>query len=291
MSKTFLERLAAGETLVADGATGTNLQAMGLGLGVPPEEWVMDEPEKILALHRAFVDAGSDIILTCTFGGTRLRLRESKYLERVVELNQRAAQLACQAAQGRALVAGSMGPTGLLVEPLGELTHDQVADAYAEQATALEQGGADLLLLETFFAMEEAQAAIDGAQRASQLPLVVSFSYDQAGKTMMGLSPSQVARALAPRGVAAIGANCGKSLDEMEKVLSEYAALNLGVPLWIKPNAGLPRMDGDHSVYDLTPAMMGEAIARFVKMGARIVGGCCGNTPAHVAAIARAARS
>jgi 5-methyltetrahydrofolate--homocysteine methyltransferase len=123
------------------------------------------------------------------------------------------------------------------------------------------------------------------------LPLVVSFSYDQAGKTMMGLSPSQVARALAPRGVAAIGANCGKSLDEMEKVLSEYAALNLGVPLWIKPNAGLPRMDGDHSVYDLTPAMMGEAIARFVKMGARIVGGCCGNTPAHVAAIARAARS
>ena len=291
MSKTFLERLAAGETLVADGATGTNLQAMGLGLGVPPEEWVMDEPEKILALHRAFVDAGSDIILTCTFGGTRLRLRESKYLERVVELNQRAAQLACKAAQGRALVAGSMGPTGLLVEPLGELTHDQVADAYAEQATALEQGGADLLLLETFFAMEEAQAAIDGAQRACQLPLVVSFSYDQAGKTMMGLSPSQVARALAPRGVAAIGANCGKSLDEMEKVLAEYAALNLGIPLWIKPNAGLPRMDGDHSVYDLTPAMMGEAIARFVKMGARIVGGCCGNTPAHVAAIARAARS
>jgi 5-methyltetrahydrofolate--homocysteine methyltransferase len=291
MAKTFLERLAAGETLVADGATGTNLQALGLGLGVPPEEWVMDEPEKILALHRAFVDAGSDIILTCTFGGTRIRMRESKYLERVAELNTRATQIACQAAQGRALVAGSMGPTGLLVEPLGELTHDQVADAYAEQAAALEQGGVDLLLLETFFALEEAQAAIDGVQRASKLPLVVSFSYDQAGKTMMGLSPTQVARALAPRGVAAIGANCGKSLEEMEKVLSEYAALNLGVPLWIKPNAGLPRMDGDHSVYDLTPAMMGEAIARFVKMGARIVGGCCGNTPAHVAAIARAARS
>jgi 5-methyltetrahydrofolate--homocysteine methyltransferase len=291
MPKTFLERLAAGETLVADGAIGTNLQAQGLGLGVPPEDWVLDEPEKILALHRAFVDAGSDIILTCTFGGTRIRMRESKYLERVAELNTRATQIACQAAQGRALVAGSMGPTGLLVEPLGELTHDQVADAYAEQATALEQGGVDLLLLETFFALEEAQAAIDGVQRASKLPLVVSFSYDQAGKTMMGVSPTQVARALAPRGVAAIGANCGKSLEEMEKVLSEYAALNLGVPLWIKPNAGLPRMDGDHSVYDLTPAMMGEAIARFVKMGARIVGGCCGNTPAHVAAIARAARS
>jgi 5-methyltetrahydrofolate--homocysteine methyltransferase len=291
MPKTFLERLAAGETLVADGAIGTNLQAQGLDLGVPPEDWVLDEPEKILALHRAFVDAGSDIILTCTFGGTRIRMRESKYLERVAELNTRATQIACQAAQGRALVAGSMGPTGLLVEPLGELTHDQVADAYAEQATALEQGGVDLLLLETFFALEEAQAAIDGVQRASKLPLVVSFSYDQAGKTMMGVSPTQVARALAPRGVAAIGANCGKSLEEMEKVLSEYAALNLGVPLWIKPNAGLPRMDGDHSVYDLTPAMMGEAIARFVKMGARIVGGCCGNTPAHVAAIARAARS
>ncbi|MBI5651661.1 MAG: homocysteine S-methyltransferase family protein [Chloroflexi bacterium] len=288
--KTFLERLAAGETLVSDGAIGTNLQTLGLGLGVPPEEWVMDEPEKILALHRAFVDAGSDIILTCTFGGTRIRLRESKYLERTVELNQRAAQIACQAAQGRALVAGSMGPTGLLVEPLGELTHNQVADAYAEQAAALEQGGVDLLLLETFFALEEANAAIDGAKRASKLPLVVSFSYDQAGKTMMGLTPSQVARAMVPLGVAAIGANCGKSLEEMEKIVAELAALNLGVPLWIKPNAGLPRMDGDRSVYDLTPAMMGEAIARFVQMGARIVGGCCGNSPAHVAAIARAAR-
>jgi 5-methyltetrahydrofolate--homocysteine methyltransferase len=145
----FLERLKSGEILAADGATGTNYQQMGIEIGVPPEEWVFDEPEKVLALHRAFVDAGSDIILTCTFGGTRLRMRDSKYAARVPELNRRAAELARQAASSRAgvLVAGSMGPTGVLMEPFGELTHAAALDAYAEQAAALTEGGVDLLLL------------------------------------------------------------------------------------------------------------------------------------------------
>ncbi|MBI5301118.1 MAG: homocysteine S-methyltransferase family protein [Chloroflexi bacterium] len=292
MALSFLERLQSARVLVADGATGTNLQVAGLGLGVPPEEWVFDEPEKILALHRAFVDAGSDIILTDTFGGTRIRLRESKYLDRLVEVNQRAVQLACQAASARpgVLVAGSLGPTGLLLEPFGELTHDDVANAYAEQAAALTEGGADLLVLETFFALEEGTAAIDGVKRASKLPLVVSFSFDQGTRTMMGLTPTQVARALVPRGITVLGANCGRSLDEMTQVVAEYVAANTGLPLWIKPNAGLPRMDGDRSVYDTTPETMGEYAKRFVAAGAKIVGGCCGSSPAHVAAIARAVK-
>ena len=292
MAKTFLERLNAGEILVADGATGTNYQTMGIEIGVPPEEWVFDKPENVLALHRAFVDAGSDIILTCTFGGTRLRTRDSKYADRAPELNRRAAELARQAASTRegVLVAGSMGPTGMLMEPFGELTPAAAADAYAEQAAALTEGGVDLLLLETFFALEEALAAIEGAKRASALPLVVSFSYDQGTRTMMGLSPTQVVQAIAPLGVAAIGANCGKSLDAMEQVVQEMAALKTGVPLWIKPNAGLPRMDGDVARYDTAPATMGEFAARFVQTGARIVGGCCGNSPTHVAAIAHAVK-
>jgi 5-methyltetrahydrofolate--homocysteine methyltransferase len=287
--RSFIERLNAGEILVSDGATGTNLQAAGLPLGVPPEDWVFDAPEKILALHRSFIEAGSDIVLTCTFGGTRLRMRDSQYADRAPELNRRAAELARQAAGDNHWVAGSMGPTGALMEPLGELTHDEAVNAYAEQAKALTDGGVDFLLLETFFALEEATAAIEGVKRGSQLPLVVSFSYDQGTRTMMGLSPTQVAQAIVPLGVTALGANCGKDLDTMEKIVTELAAQKTGLPLWIKPNAGLPRMEGDRSVYDLPPAKMGQAAQRFIELGARIVGGCCGNSPTHVAAIARAA--
>jgi len=220
-------------------------------------------------------------------------MRDAKYADRAPELNRRAAELARQAASARdgVLVAGSMGPTGMLMEPFGELTHAAAADAYAEQAAALTEGGVDLLLLETFFALEEALAAIEGVRRASALPLVVSFSYDQGTRTMMGLSPTQVVQAIAPLGVAAIGANCGKSLDAMEKIVREMVALKAGIPLWIKPNAGLPRMDGDVARYDTTPATMGEYAGRFIQAGAQIVGGCCGNSPAHVAAIAHAAKA
>ena len=160
-----------------------------------------------------------------------------------------------------------------------------------EQAEALTAGGVDFLLLETFFALEEATAAIEGVKQASKLPLIVSFSYDQGTRTMMGLRPAQVVEAIAPLGVAAIGANCGKALDTMVTVLDEMLAARAGLPIWIKPNAGLPRMIGDVAAYDLTPEQMAEYAARFVRAGAQIVGGCCGSSPAHVAAIARAVRS
>src|SRR5947208_7811540 len=264
---------------------------MGMAIGVAPEEWVFDEPDKVRGLHAAFIDAGADIILTDTFGGSSLRLRESRYAGRATELNRRAAELAKEAAAARdgVLVAGSMGPTGMLMEPLGELTATAAAEAYREQAAALEEGGVDLLLLETFFALDEALAAIEGVRRATALPLVVSFSFDQGTRTMMGLSPTTMMNAIRPLGVAAIGANCGRSLDDMQKVVDELAGLNAGIPLWIKPNAGLPRMDGDVARYDTTPQTMAGFTERFIKAGASIVGGCCGSSPAHVAAIAAAA--
>lgn len=291
MVRTFLERLQAGEILVADGATGTNYQRMGLGLGVPPEEWLIDAPEKVIALHRAFIDAGSDIILTNTFGGTRLRLRDSKYADRAPELNRRAVQLAREAADGKpVLIAGSIGPTGLLCEPLGELTSEAAVATFAEQAAALVEGGVDLLVLETFFALDEATAAVQAVKQASSIPLVVSFSYDQGMRTMMGHTPSQVVQAIAPLGVAAIGANCGKTLDAMEQIVREMAALGTGLPIWAKPNAGLPRMVDDVATYDVGPATMAEYALRYLRAGARIVGGCCGNTPEHVAAIASAVK-
>ncbi|HEV2013442.1 MAG TPA: homocysteine S-methyltransferase family protein [Candidatus Dormibacteraeota bacterium] len=293
MGKNFVDRLTAGEILVADGATATNYQQMGMTIGVAPEEWIFDLPDNVLGLHRAFIAAGSDIILTDTFGATSPRLRESPYAGRTADLNRRAVALAREAASTRpgVLVAGSMGPTGMLMEPFGELTPAAAADAYAEQAAALSDGGVDLLLLETFFALEEALAAIEGVRRASALPLVVSFSFDRGTRTMMGVSPTRVVEAIAPLGVAAIGANCGRSLEDMERVVHELAALNAGIPLWIKPNAGLPRMVGDIARYDMGPAEMAEYAKRFIDAGAQVVGGCCGSSPEHVAAIAAAAKS
>ncbi len=295
MASKFLERLQGGDILVADGATGTNYQLMGLGLGILPEEWVFDAPEKVLALHRAFIDAGSDIILTDTFGGTRLRMRDSKYVDHVPEVNRRAVELAREAIGARdVLVTASMGPTGVLFEPFGELTHEDAVNTFAEQAGALTEAGADLLLLETFFALDEASAALEGVRKASNLPVVVSFSFDRGTRTMMGLTPAQVVQAFAPLGVAAVGANCGKTLDAMEQVIREMAAAmreqQRSVPLWAKPNAGLPRMVGDVPTYDVAPEVMGEYAARYVRAGARIVGGCCGSTAEHVAAIVKAVK-
>jgi 5-methyltetrahydrofolate--homocysteine methyltransferase len=293
VAKGFVDRLHGGEILVADGATATNYQQMGMAIGVAPEEWVFEHEDKVLALHTAFVSAGADIILTDTFGGTSLRLRESRYAGRATELNRRAAGLARQAAGLRrgVLVAGSMGPTGMLMEPLGELTAGAAADAYSEQAAALTDGGVDLLLLETFFALEEALAAIGGVRRVSPLPVVASFSFDRGTRTMMGLSPRTMVEAIRPLGVAAIGANCGRSLADMERVVVELAALNAGIPLWIKPNAGLPRMVGDVARYDTGPDAMAEYTRSFIEAGAVVVGGCCGSSPEHIAAIASAAGS
>ncbi|MEW6092384.1 MAG: homocysteine S-methyltransferase family protein [Chloroflexota bacterium] len=286
----FTQLLETNRTVVADGATGTNLQKMGLKPGTPPEDLVFDQPGLLLDLETAFVKAGADLLLTCTFGGTRLRMKESKYAARVPEVNIRAAELARQAASSRTgvLVAGSIGPTGLLLKPYGPLTPEEAFAAYQEQAQALATGGVDLLVIETHFAFDEADAAFQAARTVSGLPIVVSFSYDRGTRTMMGAKPSEVIKHYKEMGAALVGANCGTSLENMEKVAQEYAAAEPGFPLWIKPNAGLPRMEGEASVYDVTPEQMGEYAKKYTALGARVVGGCCGSTPEHIAAIARA---
>jgi len=229
--------------------------------------------------------------LTDTFGATSLRLRGSKYEGKAIELNKRAAELAHQAADPyNVYVAGSLGPVGGLIKPYGPLSPEEVGAAYAEQAKALTEGGVDLLVIETQFSLEEALAALDGTQRNSYLPIVVSFSYDQGTRTMMGVKASQVVNTFKNRGVAAIGANCGKSLATMEQVIQEMVAAQPGVPIWSKPNAGLPVPGTVPAQYDTTPEQMGEAAVRLVRAGAQIVGGCCGSSPAHVMAIAEAVR-
>ena len=284
----FSDLLATRPVLIADGATGTNYQNMGIEPGVAPEEWVFDEPDNVRALHRRFFDAGSDLVLTCTFGATTPRLADGPLAGRMREVNIRAAELAREAAGDARLVAGSMGPTGQLVEPYGLLTRELCIGSYAEQAHALAEGGVDLLVLETFFALEEALWAVEGAQSASDLPLVLSFSFDQGTHTMMGLSPAAVVTAVEPLGLAAVGANCGRSLDDTDAIVSQFVDAAPGLPLWVKPNAGIPRIVGDTVVYDADPELLAEHVGGYVDRGARIVGGCCGSTPEHVAAIARA---
>jgi 5-methyltetrahydrofolate--homocysteine methyltransferase len=290
----FLERLNSGEVLIADGATGSNLQKMGLKPGKPPEDLVLDDPDTIFKLAASFVEAGSDIILTCTFGGTRLRMKDSKYQDRTPEVNIRAAEIARKAASKRTdvLVAGSMGPVGALIKPYGPLEAAEVKAAFAEQAKALAEGGVDLLLIETMFALEEATAAFEGARSVTDLPVVVSFSYDRGTRTMMGVKPKDVIRRYAEMGAAMVGANCGTTLENMESVVREYAAVMPNVPLWVKPNAGVPHMDveTEQGVYDMTPEDMARFSLKYVELGARVVGGCCGNTPEHIAAIVKAVK-
>lgn len=290
MPQSFLDLLESGKILVSDGATGTNLQKVGLTAGVSPETWVMDQPQKILDLESAFVRAGSDIILTCTFGGTRLRLKDGNYANKVAEVNHKAVELARQATFERSdvLVGGSMGPVGGLIKPYGPLTVEEVAAAYSEQAIALTEAGVDLLVIETQFSLEEALAAFNAARQAGDLPIVVSFSYDRGLRTMMGVKPAQVVNTFLPLGVAAIGANCGTSLENMELIVKEYATLAPDLPIWAKPNAGMPELNNTgETIFKVTPQEMGAATQRNIKSGTRIVGGCCGNTPEHVAEIAK----
>ena len=284
----FVDLLAERQVLLADGATGTNYQTMGIEPGLAPEEWLFDAPGNVVELHRAFVEAGSDIVLTCTFGASPLRLIEGPLAGRAREVNLRAAELARQGAGDDRLVAGSLGPTGQLIEPYGLLTRDVCVGTFAEQASALADGGVDLLVLETLFAVEEGVWALEGVKSATDLPVVASFSFDMGTRTMMGLSPTEAVAAVAPLGVAAVGANCGRSLEDADLVVTEMLAAAGDIPVWVKPNAGVPKIVGAEVVYEAGPEVLAEHAARYVEQGARIVGGCCGSTPAHVAAIARA---
>src|SRR5258706_6045023 len=233
----FTDRLAASTVLLADGATGTNYQDMGIEPGVAPEERLAAVPDWLRELHRGSADAGSDLVLTCSFGATTPRLADGPLAGRAREVNMRAAELAREAVGDDLLVAGSLGPTGQLVEPYGLLTRELCVAAYAEQAQALADGGVDLLVLETFFALEEAVWAVEGVQSGTGLPLVASFSFDQGTHTMMGASPADVVAAVVPLGVTAVGANCGRSLDDTDAIVTQFVDAAPRLPLWVKPNA------------------------------------------------------
>lgn len=282
----FLDRLAAGETILVDGAMGTMLQAAGLEKGHAPEELNLTHPDKVLAVHRGYIAAGSEMILTNTFGANRFRLAKYGLQDEVYELSRRAAEVARDA--GETLVAGSIGPTGEFFPPVGSLTLDEAKATFAEQARGLADGGADLLIIETMADLKEVEAAVTGARESTDLPLVCTMTFDTNLHTMMGVSASLAAETLSNWEVQAIGANCGTGPQEVEQVMKKMKETCPEAVLAAQPNAGIPRLVQGRAEYDATPEVMAQYTLRYAELGVSIIGGCCGSTPEHIAAMARA---
>ncbi len=274
--------------ILLDGAMGTMLIAAGIKQGTASELWNVDQPEQVAAIHRAYIEAGAQIVLTNSFGGSRFRLEHHGLDSRVQELNVAAARLARQEADASGdeiWVAGSIGPSGKLMEPMGPLTPELAKDGFAEQAQALVEGGVDLLWVETMSDLAEATAAVEGIHSTTYLPFAVTMTFESRGHTMMGVSPSAAIDALVPYSPIALGANCGNGPAEIEGVIEAMAALEPPMPLIAKSNAGMPKLAGDQIVYDASPGIMAEHAVLVRSLGARLIGGCCGNTPEHIAAM------
>jgi 5-methyltetrahydrofolate--homocysteine methyltransferase len=294
MRTSLSELLASSKIVLADGATGTNYFALGLTSGEPPEFWLDSHPERVTGLHQQFVDAGADIILTNTFGANRHRLKLHNAQARTYELAKRAAELARQVADACArpvVVAGSVGPTGELFDPLGALTPEEAIDTFEEQIRGLKDGGADVAWIETMSAIEEVQAAAQAAINVA-MPYVATCSFDTAGRTMMGLKPDGLAAVFAELSVqpVAMGANCGVGASDILVTAIEMAstAATAGVPIVAKGNCGIPRFEGIEIRYSGTPELMSRYADLAINAGVRIVGGCCGTSPEHLAAMRKA---
>ena len=280
------ELLAERGVLLIDGAMGTELFSRGLESGGAPELWNVEHPDRVSAVHTDYIEAGSDIILTNSFGGTGFRLKLHQADDRVIELNEAAARvgrIAADASDRRVIVAGSMGPTGELLEPMGTMTPETCAASFAEQAKGLDAGGADVLWIETMSHLDEIAAAVEGARSASSLPICATLSYDTAGRTMMGVTGVEAVTRLAELGVDAVGANCGNNLADTEAALHEMRAANPDILLISKANAGMPEWVGADLHYSGSPEIMAAHAIRQRDAGIQIIGACCGSSPAHLA--------
>lgn len=275
--------------LLSDGAMGTQLQQAGLEPGACGEAWNLDAPEKVLAIHRAYVDAGSDCIITNTFGGSRIMLERHDEGDRVAAINRAAAEIAREAFGGKGgFVLGDIGPFGGLLEPYGDVSEARVEEAFGEQAEALVSGGVDAIIIETQTALEELAIGIRAAKAAGSPFVIGSMAFDKMlesddVRTMMGTSPEQAAECMADEGVDIVALNCGTGVDmkiaaETVKRYRETCEL----PIMAQPNAGLPVVEDMKVVYKEMPDEMAKGVPDLVEAGARVVGGCCGSTPDHI---------
>lgn len=283
----LIEALVAEGPVLLDGAWGTELQSRGLEAGDLPDFWNLRHPDRVEAVARAYVDAGSQVILTNTFRANRIALGRHPEVDRVSEVNRAGVEISRRAAEGRAHVFASMGPCGKLLL-MGEVDTDALREAFVEQAQALASGGADAIVIETMSELAEAELAIEAA-RSTGLPVVACMAFDsgkQRERTMMGVSAPQAAQALSEAGADVVGANCGAGIEDYISICRSLASATER-PIWIKPNAGLPELEGSEVVYRTTPEAFARDVRKLVEAGAHFVGGCCGTSPRFIEAVRR----
>ena len=286
----ILDRLKSGEILVGDGAIGTMLLADGLLPGTCLEKLNLEEPERLEKLTRSYLDAGAEIVLTNTFGGSPLRLALYGLAEQVEEINANAVRAARTAVGDRAYVCGSCGPSGRLLQPHGDTSPQVVLESFERQMAALVGAGAEIICVETMTDLTEAALAIEAARQVSPtIPVFASMTFDPTPRgffTIMGVSIKQAALGLARAGADVVGSNCGNGIAEMVRIAAEFRD-NTDLPLLIRPNAGPPRFVDGQPVYDDTPTVMEGGFRGLLELGVQIIGGCCGTTPGHISALHR----
>ena len=288
----LLSRLNSGEVLVCDGAMGTMLQSLGYTPGEPPEKWGVEHERSLRRIHSGYIEAGADIILTNTFGGSRVKLEKYGLGSEVEPLNMKLARIAvdeARKADRKVYVAGDVGPTGEFMEPLGLLTESDMIEIFSQQISALAQGGVDLIFIETMMDPNEAAAAVKAAKEVCDLPIFASMSYnvDKKGfRTMMGTSPEQAVKILLDTGADVVGANCGDVLASMMPDLIRQMKEAGAELVVVEPNAGAPKIIEGKTVFPQTPQEMAESVPEIIEAGANVIGGCCGTTPDHIRLIA-----
>ena len=285
------EKLGSGKILLSDGALGTMLQAKGLQPGECPELWNLSHRQDVKDIGTAYILAGSNIITTNSFGGNRIKLAQYGLAERTAELNRIAAEIYREAAGPDNYVAGSIGPTGKMLL-MGDVTEDELFDAFSEQASALEKGGADIIIIETMSAADEAAIAVKAARANTNCSVFVTMTFSGDGNgefhTMMGVSPQEMVAAMKEAGAHVVGSNCGNGIREMVGVLQAIRSADPVIPVIIQANAGMPELEEGVTVFRETPELMSSFVPALVKGGANIIGGCCGTTPSHIIAISKA---
>lgn len=287
MARDFLAELAK-RRLVADGAMGTMLMSTGLPQGWCPEEWVESHPEEVQAIHQAYIDAGSDIVLTNTFGGSSIKLQAYNFADKAAAWNQKAAAIAKEIAGDNHFVAGSMGPTGQFFTPLGTMTAEEAYETFKAQAVALETGGVDVVFVETMTAIEEIVIGVKAVKENTQLPVVATMTFDRTVKgyyTMMGVSPEMAVEKLQEAAADIVGTNCGAGPELTVGVLEAMRAVTDGY-LAGQPNAGIPKLRDGKNIYPMTPKEMVERMKPMLDLDVRIIGGCCGTNPEFMRYIA-----
>jgi 5-methyltetrahydrofolate--homocysteine methyltransferase len=279
--------------LVADGAWGTELSKRGLEPSTCPELWNRDRPDDVRTIAASYIEAGSHIVLTNTFGASPLKLGKYDLGAEVESLNRLGTQLSAEAAAGQAMVFGSIGPIGEFIEPLGTVSEQEAVAGFAAQAKAMAVGGADAIVVESISSLEESLCALRAVKDNTDLTAAITMTFDKGPggfATMMGVKPEQAAEELTKAGAGIVGSNCGRGIEDMIEV-AKLMRPATDLPLWIKPNAGLPELIDGQTVFRQTPEQMAARVAELFDAGANIVGGCCGTTPEHIRRLAEAAGS